>query len=276
MMGLEGVDATPVEPLPDTQAQPDRRGLVVDRAGVRGLRLPVALIDIDGSRCSTVATFELAVQVPARQRGTHMSRFVEFAHELAPAFDVAKVDRAVERLVERLDADAGELRMQYTWFLSKAAPRSGRRSLLDIQVQLVASRSATGVALEQVVTVPITTLCPCSKAISRYGAHNQRSYVTAVLRPERPIAIETLVAAIERHASSAVYAVLKREDEKFVTEAAYENPKFAEDLVRDVFLDLERLPGSRVISVETDNQESIHNHSAFARIVRASTASGRD
>lgn len=268
-MGLDRMDGLCAEHLPDTQAQADRRGLVVDRAGVRGLKLPVGLTDVDGSHCSTVATFELAVQVPAQQRGTHMSRFVEFAHELAPALYVGRIDRAVEGLVERLDADAGELRMQYTWFLSKAAPGSGRRSLLDIHVELVATRSATGAALEQLVTVPITTLCPCSKAISRYGAHNQRSYVTVILRPERPIAIETIVATIERHASSSVYAVLKREDEKFVTEAAYENPKFAEDLVRDVFLDLERLPGASVVSVETDNQESIHNHSAFARVVRA-------
>lgn len=265
------MDLMDIITLPDTQSQSDRRGLAVDRAGVRALRLPAHVVDVDGQACATVATFDLGVRVPAQQRGTHMSRLVEVAHELACSLHIARLNSEMQGLLHRMEAPGGEIAVRYSWFVEKSAPKSGRRSLLDVDasIRVRLQGDADVPDIEQVIRVPVTTLCPCSKAISRYGAHNQRSYVTVTLRPDQPLPVAEVVAAVEKNASCPVYGVLKREDEKYVTEAAYENPKFAEDLVRDVFAELAGRAGSGAWAVETENEESIHNHLAYARITRA-------
>lgn len=257
------------QPLPDTQRQRDGRGLAVQRAGVRGLRLPTRILEPDGRAHDTVATFELGVEVPATQRGTHMSRLVEAAHELAGRFELADLGEALARLAGRMDADEVEIAAAYTAFLPKQAPVSKRPSLLDVEVLLRGSRRrGQAPRFEQTVRAPVTTLCPCSKAISRYGAHNQRSTVSVILQPAAPVAVAALVAAIEAQASCAVYGVLKREDEKYVTEFAYDHAKFAEDLVRDLCAALAPRREWGLRAVETENHESIHNHSAYARVTR--------
>jgi GTP cyclohydrolase IB len=253
-------------PLPDTQALTDPRGLPVTRAGVSGLSLPARVVDVDQRACDTVARFDLAVGVPAAQRGTHMSRLVEAAHELAQGLELGHLDGAVQRLMQRMEADTGHIHCAFPWFVRKTAPASGRTSLLDLEVEAWAQLDAPGrMPVRQLrVHLPVTTLCPCSKAISRYGAHNQRSRVSVTLRAERMPSVAQLAAWVDEQASCGVYAVLKREDEKAVTEAAYENPKFAEDLVRDLYLSLQRNIDTQYLRVATENHESIHNHAAYA------------
>lgn len=254
-------------PLPDTQASADHRGLVVPGAGVSGVRLPLTVIDTDGTRNTTVAVADAEVHVPADQRGTHMSRLVETIHALGPSIETADLVIAASAMLDRLDSDAGRLTLRFPWFVAKTAPVSRQVSWLDVEAQYrIRCQAGRAAELSQWIRVPVTTLCPCSKIISKYGAHNQRSYVTVALDSDQPIALAALVATIEAQASSPVYAVLKRADEKHVTEAAYENPKFAEDLVRDIYSALSRDWALRNLSVATENQESIHNHAAYAYI----------
>ncbi|ULQ45296.1 GTP cyclohydrolase FolE2 [Flagellatimonas centrodinii] len=255
-------------PLPDTQSLADPRGLAVTRAGVSGLSLPARVIDVDQSHCDTVVRFDLAVGVPAAQRGTHMSRLVEAAHALAQPLDLGHLDSAVRHLLRRMDADSGHIHCRFPWFVSKSAPASGRHSLLELAVEAwVHVHEAGRMPVCQLrVHVPVTTLCPCSKAISQYGAHNQRSQVSVTLRAAQLPSVAQLASLVDEQASCGVYAVLKREDEKAVTEAAYDNPKFAEDLVRDLYLSLQRKLDPQYLSVATENHESIHNHAAYAVI----------
>ncbi|MDD3765216.1 MAG: GTP cyclohydrolase FolE2 [Nevskiales bacterium] len=254
--------------LPDTQSFPESRGLAVTRAGVSRLVLPAAVVDVDGSCCRTVAQFDLGVEVRATQRGTHMSRLVESAHDLAKELPLARLDSALLRMLARMDAPSGRIHCRFPWFVTKNAPATGLSSQSDLDVEIWAYLTADGKmpSVQLRLHVPVTTLCPCSKNISRYGAHNQRSRVSVTMRAHRQPSIAQIAAAIDGEASCAVYAVLKREDEKIVTESAYENPKFAEDLVRDVFLAMRRLADPEYLSVATENQESIHNHSAYAVI----------
>lgn len=255
-------------PLPDTQSLRDRRGLSVTRAGVRGLRLPSTITDADGSRRHSVAEFDLGVRVAASQRGTHMSRLVECAHELAPQVQTADLEASLTVMLKRLEARGGALALRFPWFVEKKAPVSGHDSLLDVDVAYEIRQDPWERRSSRlmVVRIPVTTLCPCSKAISRYGAHNQRSTVSVALQCRRPVSIGDVVTLVEREASCALYAVLKREDERHVTEAAYENPKFAEDLVRDVHASISRALRPTELRVETENHESIHNHAAYALI----------
>ncbi len=254
--------------LPDTQSARDRRGLSVTRAGIRGLRLPCTITDVDESSHDSVCTFDLGVRVAASQRGTHMSRLVQCAHELAPRIRTADLEPTLKAILKRLDARGGTLALRFPWFVDKKAPVSGHGSLLDLEVayEIQLDPWERRPSRQMSVQIPVTTLCPCSKAISRYGAHNQRSTVSVTLRSRRPIGINELVALVERAASCPVYAVLKREDERYVTETAYENPKFAEDLVRDLHAAISRELRPTMLHVETENHESIHNHAAYALI----------
>lgn len=253
--------------LPDTQSLPDHRGLPVDGAGIRDLRLPINIHDVDGYNCSTVGRFHAYVGVPRDVRGTHMSRLVEFAEIYAPVLWLENLYGLLENLLDKLDAATGGFGIDYPWFVPKTAPKSQAESMLDInasiEIQYLADQS---VRITQSVRVPVTTLCPCSKAISDHGAHNQRSHVSVTITPPFPIAASNLTALIEAEAPCEVFSLLKREDEKYVTERAYENPKFAEDLVRDVYAALFRRYGDCVYSVSVENHESIHNHSAYAWI----------
>jgi len=261
---LENVPA-----LPDIQSRPDRRGVSIDAVGVKDVRYPVTVRSA-GAAMPTIALLTLTVGLPAASKGTHMSRFVELLEARAGAMGLEDLAAVMADMLGRLGAQSGEIRMRFPYFIEKKAPVSGAQSRLDYDVCWTArGRRAGGVALGMEVSVPVTSLCPCSKEISAYGAHNQRSYIRIEADLEQVVPIEELVGIAEREASCEVYGLLKREDEKFVTERAYDNPKFVEDLVRDVALALEGDARIRGFVVEAENFESIHNHSAFARIARA-------
>ena len=253
--------------LPDVQASIDHRALAIQRVGVRGLRYPLALRAADGSVQHTVATLEMTVGLPPEVKGTHMSRFVELLEADRDAVDLAGMQAMFAEMLDRLEAQEGRIEVRFPFFMRKAAPVSGVESLLDMDAAIVVERSddaTTSTTLQ--VCVPVTSLCPCSKKISRYGAHNQRSHITIRARLRAGMALDELVRMAEEEASCEVFGLLKRPDEKWVTERAYENPKFVEDLVRDIALRLRA--DSRVASwtVESENFESIHNHSAYALI----------
>lgn len=252
--------------LPDVQSRPDTRNLPIEAAGIQGLRSHATVL-AHGRPVPTLATWSLSVGVPAAARGTHMSRFVELVEARGSPITPASLRALLARMLERLGAAAGSLEVAYPLLLPKRAPASGALSHVDYEVRWRLEAAADGRReLTLAVRVPVTTLCPCSKEISDYGAHNQRSLVTVTAEHAGDVTPEMLIAAAERSASCELYGLLKREDEKAVTERAYENPKFAEDLVRDVALVLEG--DERIIRFEVlaENLESIHNHSAFARI----------
>lgn len=256
--------------LPDTQASVETRNLTVNGAGISGLKLPMQIIDVDGQTHHTIVTAEAEVLVAADERGTHMSRLVETINGLSPCFEITNLRTAYKEMLLRLGSGSGRLCLRFPWFISKKAPVSHIESWLDIEVQYIveSARNSERTRIIQMLRIPVTTLCPCSKNISKYGAHNQRSYVTLKLESEKPIPISPLVSIVESQASCAVYALLKRADEKFVTETAYENPKFAEDLVRDIYQAIENAYSPVTLEVSTENQESIHNHAAYAYIGR--------
>ena len=259
-------------PIPDVQSGTDERHLAIDQVGIRGLRYPVAFADRDGIAQPTIATANLYVALPEDRKGTHMSRLVALLEEhAAPGampLSVASLDALLLELVARLDVSAGRIELAFPFFVRKTAPVSGVASLLDYEVRLRGD-IADGVITKTVaVAVPVTSLCPCSKEISEYGAHNQRSTVTITVRTEDAIEVHELVRVAEEEASSELYGILKRADEKYVTERAYDNPRFVEDLVRGVAARLASDARIAAYSVEAENFESIHNHSAYARIAR--------
>ena len=237
--------------IPDTQSEHDDRHLAIQRVGVKGVRYPLTL-RVAGAAQTTAALWNLDVALPADQKGTHMSRFVAWLDQLAGP----------------MDADTGRVEAAFTFFLRKKAPVSGIASLLDYQGRWIAERRGGVTSLWAEVAVPVKSLCPCSKEISDYGAHNQRSMVTIRVELKSAIEWHELVRFAEENASSELWPLLKRADEKWVTEHAYENPKFVEDLVRDVALAVGRDARVGRYSIDVENFESIHNHSAFARIER--------
>lgn len=256
-------------PLPDVQAIVDRRNIYINRVGVKSLVHPVKIASADGGVVATVATVDMTVGLPPEVKGTHMSRFVEVLQQQHEALDAAGFAQLLTRMIERLDADSGMIEMRFPYFISKRAPVSGVASLLDYQVVLRGERTAAGTTFTTRVTAPATSLCPCSKEISEYGAHNQRSHITITVEGEAALTVEELAGIAEQEASCEVYGLLKRPDEKYVTERAYDNPKFVEDLVRDIALRLDADARVSRYSVEAENFESIHNHSAYALVERA-------
>ncbi len=255
--------------LPDIQSQPDRRNLVIDGVGVKGVRYPVTIASAD-SALSTVANLSMTVGLSATIKGTHMSRFIEMLEAQSAPLDQRSFMAMTLDMLERLHARSGMIEMQFPYFMKKTAPVSRVQSLLDIDVLWRACATADGKSdFGMRVIVPATSLCPCSKEISAYGAHNQRSHISIEATLSGEMEIEELVTIAERSASCEVYGLLKRPDEKYVTERAYENAKFVEDLVRDVALSLNQDARIGAYVVEAENFESIHNHSAFARIVRS-------
>ncbi len=253
--------------LPDVQATPDQRQLAIQRVGVKGLRYPVAVAQSDERIAQSVATFAMYVGLPADEKGTHMSRFVEILERSAAPLSLASLRDMLAQTLRHLDAEWGCIEVRLPYFLRKRAPVSGVESLLDIDLMMTVETDAhrSGATTLQ-VTVPVTSLCPCSKEISDYGAHNQRSHITLTVTLRVDMSVEELVRIAEDEASCEVYGLLKRPDEKYVTERAYDNPKFVEDLVRDIALRLKREPRVASFVVESENFESIHNHSAYARI----------
>ena len=257
--------------MADVQGSHDVRDIPIERVGVRGVRYPLMWRGESGVQ-PAVGEFNLYVCLPADQKGTHMSRFIAMLEERSQggeALDVSGLVAMHGEMLERLQADRGRIEVGLTLFMRKAAPVSGVQSLMDYQLKVVVDgeRGQAGAVLSLVV--PVTSLCPCSKTISDYGAHNQRSHVTLEVQSVGVIEPEALIRLAEEQASCELYGVLKRVDEKYVTERAYDNPKFVEDLIRDVAAGLKADERIARYVVEVENFESIHNHSAYARIESA-------
>ncbi|MGE5385111.1 MAG: GTP cyclohydrolase FolE2 [Betaproteobacteria bacterium] len=254
--------------LPDIQSQTDGRDLPIEAVGVYGVRYPVTIRSGAGAM-PTIATFSLTVGLAAETKGTHMSRFIELLEAQSGTLDTAAFKTMVFDMLGRLEARSGGIEMRFPYFVRKTAPVSEVQSLLDYQVCWRCGVAGDGMHTFSVaVVVPATSLCPCSKEISAYGAHNQRSHITIDVELAEEMSIEEVIAIAEASASCEVYGLLKRPDEKYVTERAYDNPKFVEDLVRDVALALNRDRRIAGYTVEAENFESIHNHSAFARVTK--------
>lgn len=260
--------------LHDKQSERDHRELPIDKVGVRGLRFPIQVRDKAHVVQNTVATIGMFVDLPQEFKGTHMSRFLEVLNSHGEVMHVENIPDILFAMQQKFHAATSHLEMEFPYFLTKRAPVSGRESIMDYTARFDAA--ACGPETDFVLTVKanVTTLCPCSKAISARGAHNQRGQVTVQVRFRKTIWIEDLIAIIESCASSELFALLKREDEKHVTERAYDHPVFVEDLVRNVALRLNAHPDITWFQVEAENQESIHNHNAYACIRKARPPAG--
>ncbi|QEL64268.1 GTP cyclohydrolase I [Oryzomicrobium terrae] len=254
--------------IPDVQSSADTRQLAINKVGIKSIRHPVQISDRSGDVQHTVATFNMYVGLPHNFKGTHMSRFVEILNSREREISVESFPAMLRDMVQRLEAETGHIEMNFPYFINKTAPVSGVQSLLDYDVTFIGDIRNGQVSFSLKVVVPVTSLCPCSKKISDYGAHNQRSHVTITAELDGHLWIEELVRLVEDEASCELYGLLKRPDEKFVTERAYDNPKFVEDMVRDVAARLNAEPRVVAYVAESENFESIHNHSAYALIER--------
>lgn len=258
--------------IPDIQGGADTRRIPIQRVGIKDIRHPVVVRDRSGREQHTVASFSMYVGLPHRFKGTHMSRFVEILNRHEYEITVESFKHMVFETTESLNAETGRVEMHFRYFVTKKAPVSGVTSLMDYEVTFVGEVNGDALSMIVKVLVPVTSLCPCSKDISAYGAHNQRAHVTVTVRIRDFLWIEELIETVERVASCELYGLLKRPDEKYVTERAYDNPKFVEDIVRDVALELNEDPRVLAYTVESENFESIHNHSAYAMVQRDKTA----
>jgi len=253
--------------LPDVQATADTRRLAIQQVGVKGLRYPIQVETENGEGLPTIATLAMTVGLPPEVKGTHMSRFVELLEARRGVLGQIDLYVMLAEMLERLEAQSGRIEIAFPYFIRKSAPVSEVESLLDYDVTLIVEQAAGQRPSHRVrVTAPVTSLCPCSRKISDYGAHNQRSHITIDARLRSPMYIEQLVRLAEAEASCEVFGLLKRPDEKWVTERAYDNPKFVEDLVRDIALRLMNEPLISEWTVISENFESIHNHSAYAEL----------
>ena len=269
--GLIEVPASPAQrvekaKLRDRQSERDHRQLRIDKVGVRNLRFPIQVRDKAHAVQNTVATIGMFVDLPEEFKGTHMSRFIEALNAHGEVIHVENISDILRSLQKRLHAETSHIEIEFPFFRVKSAPASGKEAVMDYLARFEAA--ACGEETDFVLTVKanVTTLCPCSKAIARYGAHNQRGEVTVQLRSRGVVWIEEVIDLIEASGSAELYALLKREDEKVVTERAYDHPVFVEDLVRNVALRLKAHPEITWWKVEAENQESIHNHNAYASI----------
>ncbi len=255
-------------PLVDIQSTPDSRRIPIDRVGVREVLYPITLKVRDNGEQKTVGKFTLTVDLPQEFKGTHMSRFLEVLGEHNHDISPETIPDILRRLRERLKADTSHLDVTFTYFREKAAPVTGKIAMMGYECGFSATGGAS-VDFVINVTAPVTTLCPCSKEISEYGAHNQRGYVRVAVRPRgETLWIECIIDLIEAAASSPLYPLLKRPDEKFVTEQAYDNPRFVEDMVREVSLAFDNEDRIASYEIEVENHESIHAHNAYACVKR--------
>lgn len=260
--------------ISDVQGSEDKRRIAIDKVGIKGIRHPVRVRDRSGREQHTIATFSMYVDLPHNFKGTHMSRFIEILNKHEYEITVDTFRRMLVEMVEALNAESGHIEMSFPYFVSKRAPVSGVESLMDYEVALVGEVDGGKPKMQVKIVVPVTSLCPCSKEISEYGAHNQRSHVTIAVRMRKFIWIEELIDLVEQEASCELYGLLKRPDEKYVTERAYDNPKFVEDMVRDVAARLNTDERVEWYAVESENFESIHNHSAYAMVEKDKTKPG--
>lgn len=235
----------------------------LNRVGIKALQHPIQ-IQLQNRVQPTIATFDMSVSLPSDHRGTHLSRFIEILHEKEWILSELGLVELVEIIAARLETDCAQLDVKFPLFLEKKAPISRIPGLMNYQATLSAEHSQNQTRTKWMLEVPVTSLCPCSKEISEYGAHNQRSHVSVTYSALSPIAPEQVIQVVEQCASCDLFGILKRSDEKFVTEKAYDNPKFVEDIVREVANQLQDLPGMEYFTVESENFESIHNHSAYA------------
>jgi GTP cyclohydrolase I len=255
--------------IADVQSSADSRQLPINKVGIKAIRHPVKVLDKSGGVQHTIANFAMYVGLPHNFKGTHMSRFVEILNSREKEISVESFEDMLREMVKKLEAETGIVEMTFPYFINKEAPVSKVKSLMDYEVTFIGEILPGDVYRQTMkVVVPATSLCPCSKKISDYGAHNQRSHITVTATTNSFLWIEELVQMVEAQASCEVYGLLKRPDEKYVTERAYDNPKFVEDMVRDVAGVLNAEPRIDAYILESENFESIHNHSAYALIER--------
>jgi len=251
----------------DVQKEAAEHEVDLDKVGVKGVKYPIVVLDKNNKYQNTVASINMYVNLPKHFRGTHMSRFIEILHNHSGRMTLHNIGPILAEMKDKLDAKSAHLEVTFPYFIEKTAPVSGQKSTMVYDCKFIASESDHDELVLE-VNVPVMSLCPCSKEISDRGAHNQRSIVTVKLKSEELVWIEDIVTLVERAASSDVYALLKREDEKYITEKSYDNPRFAEDMVRQIAVELETMPQITWFSVETENYESIHNHNAYAAVTR--------
>jgi GTP cyclohydrolase IB len=266
MKDLSETGAISSDPIADVQGSADLRQIPINKVGIKDIYHPVRIKERAGGEQHTVANFNMYVDLPHNFKGTHMSRFVEILNNHEREISVKSFRDMMTELTERLDAESGHIEMTFPYFVTKHAPVSGVQSLMDYQASMIGERRDGASIIWVKVVVPVTSLCPCSKKISDYGAHNQRSHVTLCVRVDGFVWLEELIELAEQEASCELFGILKRPDEKWVTERAYDNPKFVEDLVRDIAVRLNADERIRAYTVESENFESIHNHSAYAMV----------
>ena len=253
--------------MKDIQNQRDYRNIPIDKAGIKNLRYPITVLDRKNGFQHTVAAINMYVDLPHEYKGTHMSRFVEILHILQPEVSFKRLAEVLEEMKKHLNAESAHIEVSFPYFIDKAAPVSGARGLMDYTCRIIGFSDAEGrLDLVSEVIVPISSVCPCSKEISSEGAHNQRGEVRLQTRFRKFIWMEDMIELVEECASCEVFSVLKRTDEKYVTEKAFSNPKFVEDIVRDISKRLKEDGNITWFSVSAENFESIHNHSAYASI----------
>ncbi len=253
--------------MKDIQNLKDDRNIAIDRVGIKGIKYPIIVLDRANKTQPTTATIDMFVDLPHEYKGTHMSRFIEMLHVFRSKVSLKSFSMILDEMKRQLNAESAHIEIRFPYFIEKKAPISGSPGLMDYNCAIIATSEADGEAdIKVEVKVPITSLCPCSKEISAYGAHNQRGIVSLITRFREFIWMEDMISLVEESASCEVYSILKRADEKEVTERAYDNPKFVEDIVRDIALKVEADENFTWYSVSVENFESIHNHSAYAYI----------
>jgi GTP cyclohydrolase I len=252
--------------LPDTQNKADSRNISINKVGIKDIKHPLIFVDRNGGEQLSVGTWQMTVGLSADVKGTHMSRFIEILNQTTPKFSTENFHTITQTVLEKLEATSAQIEVRFPIFVKKIAPASKVESLLDYDAILISTIESGVITTTLKVVVAVTSLCPCSKSISEYGAHNQRSHITIQAVAGDTLYFEDLIDLTEKSASCQLYAILKREDEKFVTEYAYDNPAFVEDLVRDIAIELKNHTAIRSYILESENFESIHNHSAYALI----------
>ena len=258
--------------LKDIQNQNDHRKIDINKVGVKNIRYPIIVLDKKNKIQHTVATINMYVNLPHHFKGTHMSRFIEILNTYRQGISIKNLSQILIKMKEKLHSESAHIEIEFPYFIEKQAPVTRAKSLMEYTCHIWGMHNRKADLIVG-VEVPLMTLCPCSKEISNYGAHNQRSLVTVKVRFRHFFWIEDLISLVEHAAVNEIYPLLKRPDEKFVTERAYENPMFAEDVVRAVAEQLDQDPNITWYSIESENQESIHNHSAYALVTRDRRAS---
>jgi GTP cyclohydrolase I len=256
------------EPIIDIQNQKDNRNIEINKVGVKSIRYPITVLDKKNGTQHTIGTINMYVNLPHHFKGTHMSRFIEILNRYRQGINIKNIVTIMTKIKESLHAESAHMEIEFPYFIEKEAPVTRAKSLMEYTCKFWGSHNEKEDLIVG-VEVPVTTLCPCSKEISKKGAHNQRSIVTVKIRFKKIFWIEDLIKIVEDSASSEVYSILKRPDEKYVTERAYDNPMFVEDVVRNVAKKLEKDSNITWFSVESENLESIHNHSAYAFVEKS-------